>query len=131
MPKKVNLADVEVREFEPLPRGRYTAVLNKFEFTEDASGEDLLKVQWKVTEGEYQDRVIFDQYSLVSTALWSFKRDMAVLGVDSDLLNAKAIDPEEVIAQAMNAEALISVKVDTKYNNNKVTKVAELEGAFA
>lgn len=50
--------------FEPLPKGKYVAVITETVQAESKAGDPMLKVTLEVIEGQYTGRKIFDQFML-------------------------------------------------------------------
>lgn len=50
--------------FEVLPKGEYPAIVDELEFGESKSGNPMITVKFKITEGEYENRVLFDYWVL-------------------------------------------------------------------
>lgn len=60
-----DLSDVkEDTGFELLPKGNYPAVVDELEFGDSSSGNPMISVKYKVTEGEFEGRVLFDYWVL-------------------------------------------------------------------
>lgn len=57
----------EVKEdvgFEVIPKGTYPAVVDELEFGDSQSGNPMVSVKYKIVEGEYEGRVVFDYWVL-------------------------------------------------------------------
>lgn len=48
----------------PIPNGTYSVIVEKAEITTTKSGGEMIKTQYKVTEGAGQGRVIFDMFNI-------------------------------------------------------------------
>jgi hypothetical protein len=60
-----NLNDVEEdKGFELLPKGTYAAVVDELEFGESSTGNPMFTVKYKIVEGEFEKRVLFDYWVL-------------------------------------------------------------------
>ena len=55
-----NEVNTEKKEFKPLPKGDYVCVVDNVEETETSAGEKAWKIRFKVVEGEYKGRYLFD-----------------------------------------------------------------------
>lgn len=53
-----------VQGFKPVPAGEYLVEVANVEVTESKSGDPMLKVQYKIAEGEYAGRTVFDNIML-------------------------------------------------------------------
>ena len=98
---KINFADAEVREFEPLPTGRHLSKCSAADFVAESarSGEPAVAWQFTVDGGEYDGRIGFLNTSLQPQSLWSTQRVMMALGMskeDVDALNWDTDNPEDV-----------------------------------
>ena len=51
-------------DFAPLPDGEYTALIIKSELKTTKNNEEFLQLTWKVLEGEYANRHLFDAFFL-------------------------------------------------------------------
>lgn len=60
-----NLSDVEEdKGFEVLPKGDYAAIVDELTFGESSKGNPMITVKYKVSEGEFEGRVLFDYWVL-------------------------------------------------------------------
>lgn len=60
-----NMNDVEEdKGFEILPKGNYPCVVDELEFGDSASGNPMFTAKFKITEGEFEKRVVFDYWVL-------------------------------------------------------------------
>ena len=50
--------------FEPLPRGKYEAVITQTEQVETKNGDPMLRLTIEIIEGQYTGRKVFDQFML-------------------------------------------------------------------
>lgn len=80
---RIDFGDVEVRTFEPLPRGRYLCKVSAAEFIPESkrSGEPAIALEYTVDGGEYNNRKCFDNGSLQGQSLWSVQRRLMALGM--------------------------------------------------
>ncbi|KPK91445.1 MAG: hypothetical protein AMJ88_13620 [Anaerolineae bacterium SM23_ 63] len=79
---ELDFTDVSVG-FEPLPIGRYQAVVSSVEQVAKSkqSGKPFLKFTFTITEqSEHAGRKLFDNYSLVKEARWKLARTLEALG---------------------------------------------------
>jgi len=98
---KINFADVEVREFEPLPTGRHLSKLSVADYVaaSSRSGEPAVAWQFTVDGGEYDGRKGFLNTSLQPQSLWSTQRVLIALGKtkeDVDALDWDTDEPEKI-----------------------------------
>lgn len=83
-------------EFEPLPKGRYDAVVYEVELRESQAGKPYLNWQFKIVGGEYDNRRVFTTTSLQSQALWKLKQILGRIAPHLDLDGPVDIDPDEL-----------------------------------
>ncbi len=88
---KVDLTGVELREFEPVPVGRYLAKVDDLVYTERSKRSQQPKVQFTFTLVEgledsnsgydpATNRKAFYEISLQDQSLWNLKRSLVALG---------------------------------------------------
>lgn len=97
----VNLAGVKT-ELEAVPAGTYEAVVASAQVTEaKSSGKPMLSVKLRIeAPEELNGRMLFDNFSLQSQALWKLKRWLLALGYEPDELETNLeLDPEELVGQ--------------------------------
>lgn len=49
---------------QSLPEGEYTVIVDRQEMRQTKAGNDALKLGFKVTEGEFKGKMIFQQYNM-------------------------------------------------------------------
>lgn len=59
-----NEVDTEKKEFKPLPNGDYVCVVDNVEETETSAGEKAWNIRFKVIEGKYAGRYLFDKVNV-------------------------------------------------------------------
>jgi hypothetical protein len=89
---KINFADTEVNDFEPLPAGWYTVAVTDGEMKESGPnsknpGSEYIHWEYTVQEGQFANRKVWDNTTLLPHALFSLKGLLAAAGfpVDGDL----------------------------------------------
>lgn len=87
---KVNLNDVG-GGFEPIPVGDYTAYLYDAQAKTFNTGSQGYRLTFKIADGQYQGRQVFDNLVLVETAKWKIAQfwkamtnEMGEVEVDTD-----------------------------------------------
>lgn len=117
----VSFEDVESREFEPLPIGRYPSKVTACEYVAESarSGEPTLAWQFTVQGGEYEGRIGFLNTSLQvgnpetgkKDARWATMRVLKALGFTEDELKAREWDFEdpEVMEMILGRDCVISI----------------------
>jgi hypothetical protein len=86
---KVNFTDVEVRSFDPLPSGKYLVAISDAEIKESGPqaknpGSEYINFEFTVQEGDYADKKIWSNASLLPHALFSIKGILDAVGQGSD-----------------------------------------------
>lgn len=126
--------------FEILEAGRYTAKIIESEYKQSSTGKPQIKTRWEVTTGPKAGyRGLWLYFTLTvdnPNALGVFYRQMSSLGITSEFLSSLSnTDPETALKHISSAlegrSAYVDVKIDTEYNNNKITRVNPLPPEFA
>lgn len=131
-----NLDDVkEDAGFELMPKGDYPAIVDELELTESANGNAMFAVKFKITEGEFVDRVVFDYWVLAGKGaefgLGKLKKFLSRVTPEVNLssFDAQAFSDE---GTAVNRECTISLKITTQkkgdYKGEKRNNVADISG---
>ena len=90
----------EVQGLEPIDPGNYPADIVHAEEGVSKSNNPKIDIRWKISEGEYEGRQIYDTLSFHPDALWRTKFTLQALGFandfsgdveDEDLLNRSAV----------------------------------------
>ncbi len=108
----INLKDVPVNNgtFEEIPSGRYNVRVEKSELTTaKSSGSDMIKLQYKITEGPYSKRSFFDQCVLTDKTLWRIKTMLAAIG--SSLAESNGLEAQTIVDAFKNRELSLHVEV--------------------
>lgn len=134
-----NLDDVkEDAGFEIMPKGDYPAIVDELELTESANGNAMFAVKFKVTEGEFEGRVVFDYWVLqgkgAEFGLGKLKKFLARVTPEVNLSNFNAQQFSDE-GTAVNRECTVSLKVTTQkkgdYKGEKRNNVADISGPAA
>ena len=59
-----NEVDTNKKEYKPLPDGDYICIVDNVEETETSAGEKAWSIRYKVTEGKYEGRYLFDKINV-------------------------------------------------------------------
>ena len=59
-----NEVDTNKKEYKPLPDGDYICIVDNVEETETSAGEKAWSIRFKVTEGEYEGKYLFDKVNV-------------------------------------------------------------------
>lgn len=77
----LDLSGVEVSR-RAIPEGTYAVVVNKAELTKSREGNNMIKMEFEVTEGPHKGAKLFENCSLQPQALFKLKSVMLALGMD-------------------------------------------------
>lgn len=116
----INLKDTNIGSFEPVPSARYEVEIETAELTSSKSGKAMIKLRYKILEGDMKGRLVFDQIVLVQTAAWKLKTILSA--VNSDLINEANLDEnkyETIVEELINKR--LSVYVETGKNDQGQT----------
>ena len=72
----------DAQDFTPLPDGKYVCRLDTVEEAATQHGDEMWKLRFKVADGPYQDRLLFDNLVFSEAALKRVKLICARLGLD-------------------------------------------------
>lgn len=134
-----DLSDVkEDTGFDLIPKGTYPAIVDEMEFTESSSGNPMMAVKYRITEGEHEDRLLFDYWVLAGNGaefgLGKLKKFLSRVMPEVDL---SAFNPAEFAdsGDAVNKELQVVVKIQTQkkgeYKGEKRNQVSDLLSAAA
>lgn len=129
-----NLNDVqEDSGFELLPKGNYNCIVDSLEFTESSSGNPMIAAQFKVVDGEYEGRVLFDYWVLggkgAEFGLGKLKKFLTRVTPEVDL---SAFNPQKFCEEgtAIGRELVVAVRIQTQkkgeYKGEKRNQVADI-----
>lgn len=77
----LDLSGVEVSR-RAIPEGTYAVVVNKAELTKSREGNNMIKMEFEVTEGLHKGAKLFENCSLQPQALFKLKSVMLALGMN-------------------------------------------------
>lgn len=129
-----NLDGVEEdKGFELIPKGSYPAVVDELELGESSNNNPMFSVKYKVTEGEFAGRVLFDYWVLAGKGaefgLGKLKKFLTRVMPEVDItnFNAQAFSDE---GAAIGRELTVVVKIQTQkkgdYKGEKRNQVADI-----
>jgi len=102
----------QVADLGPIPGGVYDASIVKATPGMSLSGHPKIDLAWKVEEGEFEGRQIFDTLAFHPNALPMTKRKLLNLGFPEDF--SGEIDPEDLIG--VTATLTVSIEKSTEIN---------------
>lgn len=134
---RLNLNEVEKKDFTPIPAGRYAFRITDGEIREagpNAKNPGSQYINWELTvsEGEFEGRKVWTNTALLDNSLWRLVQLM-----ESADRYKEEIDTEELVGHLTGAELVADVKVNpetAEYNaSNDIRKFlppgTELKGA--
>jgi len=97
MGMKLNLSEVEVKNFEPLPAGQYHVTIADWEPRESGEeakypGKFYVNIEMVVQDGPYEDRKIWTNVNLLPTALFTLKGIAQAAGIEDRLEGLESED---------------------------------------
>ena len=113
---KVDMTGVE--SYTRCPEGEHLAKLVKIEMvTIQGSGDDGLKAQFEVIQGNAKGSRVFETFSLAEKALWKLKSFLEAAGVKSDGKLVLDLD-------ALEGKICIIDVIHDEYNGTKRAKIS-------
>lgn len=121
--------------FEVLEAGNYAAKIIESEHKQSSTGKPQIKTRWEVIAGPKAGfKGLWNYFTLTTdnpNALGIFYRQMSALNITPEFLSSLAnVDPDtamkHIASALLNQTAMIKVKVDTEYNNNKIERINPL-----
>jgi hypothetical protein len=81
---RINFAEVDnVQDFSPVPQGKYPCRLVEVEEASTQYGDEMWKLKFEITEGEYAGRFIFDNMVFSEAAMKRVKLICSRLGLNT------------------------------------------------
>lgn len=121
---KINFADTETQDFEPLPSGWYNVAVTDGELRESKSeknpGSQYIHWEYTVQDGDHANRKLWDNTTLLPHALFSLKGLLAACGfnVEGDL----DFEIEDVLGKQLQVKVSQREHEGNTYNDVKSYK---------
>lgn len=118
----------EIADMGPIPGGRYEASIVSAKPGLSGSGYPKIDVAWKIEDGEFESRQIFDTIAFHPNALPMTKRKLGNMGFPDDF--SGVVDPEDLLG--VSAVIVVTIEQSTQINpdtgepydpRNRVTKI--------
>jgi hypothetical protein len=122
----VNLDNVQAMSFEALPKGNYPCVVDEATFgNSKSSGKPMISLKWKVFEGDYKGRILFQHLSFSPGALPGTKANL--LQLDSELF-VGPFNPQQIVDSGalLGRKHVLKVKVDEGQNGDPSNQVQKI-----
>ena len=117
-----------VQGVEPVPAGKYLATITKAEAGVSKNGNEKIDLQWKITGGDYNNRIIFDVLTFTAAAMFRVKNTMLALGAKKKF--AGNVEPAWFVGKTANivVDIQASTQVDPESGEaypprNRVKKI--------
>lgn len=102
MARKKKLDFTGVTAYKRCEEGIHTAQLIQVDDKETQNGDDMLVCQFKVTKGDSEGAIVYDNIVLTDKALWKFKLVLEALGVAAE--GKVVIDLDKLIGKTCDIE---------------------------
>jgi hypothetical protein len=89
----INLKDIKTGG-EPVTEGRYTVTVEKAELTTAKSGNPTINVTFKIEDGPFAGRFLWDNFTLVQNSFWKLKGLLEA--AKSDLTQESDVSEQEI-----------------------------------
>lgn len=127
----LDFTGVEDRNFDPIPNGVYEVLVHDIEEREVKQGKnagaDMWAVQFAINGGEYDNRRVFRNYTLIPNSMWAVKQFLIALGVDPEALSGEvAINLEDLIG--LQARVVLRQRTWEGEIQNDVKQVQKSKG---
>lgn len=122
---QVDMTGVESKSFEALPKGKYDAAIFNVEFKEGKAAP-YLAITYKVQNGPYEGRQVFDNVSFSPKALFKLKGLLAAVMPEVDTAGQLSFDPDNLIGKQCSI-----IVTHEDYNGEPQAKVQKTMAATA
>lgn len=118
-------------DFEPVPPGQYEVIIDRAEQVKTKGGDDNLKVTFKVLGGDYDGRLVFENfvYGHPNEKVANIARSkMAAI---CRVMGKEANTADEFVGAVLNAKISVQPKKGEYPASNRLDRVIEGKGANA
>lgn len=125
---KVNFADIQ--DFEALPEGVYSAVIEKVEYREpkEKGKAPYLNVEYTVSEGEFDGRKLWEVLSWAPKALFRMRDFFLAFGFEDGAYELDIDDESNLLMDPDLAGYAVELTVENEiYNKKEVNRVVAME----
>lgn len=122
MSEKLNFGDIPDNsgEFSALPEDRYTVECVEAKLAKSKAGNKKITAQFKVVDGEYKNRRLWNDFSLVPNALFNLKKYFDAAGLPTD----EEMDFDDVPAVMTGSTSSVYVTQE-EYNGKPQNRLGE------
>lgn len=110
---KIALDVTQAKEFEAVPAGYYSVVVQKVEPRTSQAGNPCLSLDLQITEGEYAGRHLFYILPLVKEADWRVKSLLEAAGVP---YGPDGFDSDDLLGRELVVKVRVEVYEGTETN---------------
>lgn len=145
-PSTLDLSGADTAGFSPIPADWYDVLVYEITHVEVEGADGKLpqgtpgiNVQFKVDGGPYDNRRLFNRYWLPAEGSTTPEKRKTMLdmvanffkeiGFTDEQIKSPSFNLVEACAEAVGKECKVNVKVDTQYDNNKITRVKARGGS--
>lgn len=103
----LNFSNVESKNFDAIPNGAYEALVHDIEETNVKNGANvgapMWAVQFAINGGQYDNRRVFRNFTVIESSLWAIEQFLVAIGVDPQALKSTdgvTIEPSNLIGAA-------------------------------
>ena len=93
--------------FEPIPAGRYPVEVDDAEEMTSRKGDPMIKLIFKVLEGEYTGRIIYNYIVFNEGGMFSARKAIEALGVEFVKGQAVSINPDQLVGKTLEVDGKI------------------------
>lgn len=101
-------------DFEPLPDGSYLADIAESKMVDFSTGSKGLKVAFKIADGDYAGRQVFENFPMAENCLWKLAKLFDAAGIDVSSGKVKGFKASNLLA------ARVKIKLGSRTYNDKV-----------
>lgn len=123
----LDFSSVKSSSFEVLPAGDYTLEIDNVEEQTSKSGNQMLRITYKVAEGEHAGRLLFEYYVLTENALWKLQELFVALGIEAN--GDVSFTPDDLVGQHITGE--IEIEESNQYGEqNRLKRHKKFSGVI-
>lgn len=121
----VNLQDVQEMKFENVPKGTYLAEIDEATYgLSNSTQKPMISLKWKISEGEYANRVLMQYLSFSAGALPGTKTNLARISPE---LASQPFKPQDLCNSGWFLGKQAKIRVDlSEYNGEKRSQIKGL-----
>lgn len=114
----INFDEISSQNFDALPEDRYPLECIEAELAESKAKNQKITAAFKIIDGDFKNRRIWHDFSLVPAALFNLKNYFEAAGID---VAGKEIEPEDIPALILETQTSAFLE-KTMYNKKAGNK---------